>query len=172
MLKRIKNDEFPIVVASDIAARGMDISNISEVLSINLPNDLDYYFHRAGRTGRYDKSGDSYVFYDHDSFPEIEKLEQHGISFDFLQYRGNEFIEKELKRRSARPNSVDRIDDELRAKITFVKRQNQTDKVKPGYKRKVQKAVATVKRKYRRKLINDKVMETVRNVKRKEARDE
>jgi len=171
MLKRIKNDEFPIIVASDIAARGMDISNISEVLSVDLPHDLDFYFHRAGRTGRYDKSGDSYVFYDHDSFTTIEKLESHGAKFNFLLYRDDDFIEKTISRRTTRVSSVDRIDDDLKQKINLVKKQTKTHKVKPGYKKKVQKAVEQVKRKHRRKLINEKVMETVRDAKRKEAKE-
>lgn len=172
MLKRIKNDEFPIVVASDIAARGMDITNITEVLSVNLPQDLDFYFHRAGRTGRYDKSGDSYVFYDHDSLATIEKLANLGVDFAHLLYKNNEFSEKILSRRATKTKSVDRYDDELRTKIHQVKSKNKTTRVKPGYKKKVQKQVEQVKRKHRRKLINEKVMETVRNVKRKEARDE
>lgn len=172
MLKRIKNDEFPIIVASDIAARGMDIDNITEVLSINLPQDLDFYFHRAGRTGRYDKSGDSYVFYDHDSYPVIEKIEHLGIRFSHLMYRDHQFEEKTMSRRATRTKSVDKFDDELRSKIHKVKTVTKTNKVKPGYKKKVQVAVEQVKRQHRRKLINDKVMETVRNVKRKEARND
>lgn len=171
MLKRIKNDEFPIIVASDIAARGMDIDNISEVLSLDLPHDLDFYFHRAGRTGRYDKSGDSYVFFDHDTFPTIEKLENLGAQFTYMLYREGEFIEKPLNRRVKRVSSVDRVDDELKTKINLAKSKTKTTKVKPGYKKKVQKAVEQVKRKHRRKLINDKVMETVRNVKRKDAKE-
>ena len=152
MLKRIKNDEFPIIVASDIAARGMDIQNVTEVLSVNLPQDLDFYFHRAGRTGRYDKSGDSYVFYDHDSFPVIEKLENLGATFAFMMYRGNDFIEKNISRRTNRVSSVDRLDDELKTKISLAKSKNKSNKVKPGYKKKVKEKVALEKKKLHRKV--------------------
>lgn len=170
MLKRIRNDEFPIIVASDIAARGMDINNITEVLSVNLPHDLDFYFHRAGRTGRYDKSGDSYVFYDHDSAPEIEKLENLGVSFHYYQYKANEFVEKALVKRAKRQHSIEHTDEALNTKIQKVRSVTQTTQVKPGYKKKVRTAVEKVKRIHRRQLINKKVMETVRNVKRKDAK--
>lgn len=169
ILKRIKRDEFPVIVASDIAARGMDINNVTEVLSVNLPNDLDFYFHRAGRTGRYDKSGDSYVFYDHDSLKTIEKLETLGVDFKHLIYKNNEFNDKKYSRRSDKVKAVDRVDDELKTEIIKVKTRTKSNKVKPGYKKKVKKAVEQVKRKHRRKLINEKVMETVRDAKRKSA---
>lgn len=171
MLKRVKNDEFPIIVASDIAARGMDINNVTEVLSVNLPQDLDFYFHRAGRTGRYDKSGDSYVFFDYDTLLTIEKLENLGAKFTYLQYKDHEFLDKPMVRRRHRVSSVERQDEELTTKISKTRSANKTDKVKPGYKKKVKTAIEQVKRQHRRKLINQKVMETVRNVKRKESRE-
>lgn len=172
MLKRIKRDEFPVIVASDIAARGMDIANVTEVLSVNLPNDLDFYFHRAGRTGRYDKSGDSYVFYDHDTLPTIEKLENLGVDFKHIVFKNGEFNPKKYTRRSDKLKAVDKVDDELITQIRKVKTKVKSNKVKPGYKKKVQKAVEQVKRKHRRKLINEKVMETVRQAKRKNASHE
>ena len=51
MFRRVRNNEFQVVVASDIAARGIDIEHVSDVLSVSFPFDLEFYFHRAGRTG-------------------------------------------------------------------------------------------------------------------------
>lgn len=57
IMRRIKNHEFQYVVASDIAARGIDIPDVSHVINYQLPKDLSFYPHRAGRTGRIGKSG-------------------------------------------------------------------------------------------------------------------
>ena len=51
-----------IVVATDVAARGIDIKDVSHVINYNLPNDYDTYVHRIGRTGRADKTGTAYTF--------------------------------------------------------------------------------------------------------------
>ena len=51
-----------ILVASDIAARGIDIEGISHVFSYDVPGDTDYYIHRIGRTGRAGSSGLSVMF--------------------------------------------------------------------------------------------------------------
>ena len=53
MMRRIRNDEFSVIVCSDMAARGLDLDNVSDVLNIDLPNNFEFYFHRAGRKGRY-----------------------------------------------------------------------------------------------------------------------
>lgn len=46
-----------ILVATDVAARGLDVNNLSHIINYNLPDDIDTYVHRSGRTGRADKSG-------------------------------------------------------------------------------------------------------------------
>ena len=52
IFKRVKNNEFQIVVCSDIAARGIDVEDVSDVLSVDLPSNIEYFLHRIGRTGR------------------------------------------------------------------------------------------------------------------------
>jgi len=46
-----------ILVATDVAARGLDVNNLSHIINYNLPDDIDTYVHRSGRTGRADKTG-------------------------------------------------------------------------------------------------------------------
>lgn len=46
-----------ILVATDVAARGLDVTNLSHIINYNLPDDIDTYVHRSGRTGRADKTG-------------------------------------------------------------------------------------------------------------------
>jgi ATP-dependent RNA helicase DDX3X len=56
-LKAFKSGELPILVATDVAARGLDISNVNHVINYDLPNTIDDYVHRIGRTGRAGNTG-------------------------------------------------------------------------------------------------------------------
>ena len=62
--KRIKEGDFQYVVASDIAARGIDILGVSHVINYELPNDIEFYIHRIGRTARFAATGTAISFYD------------------------------------------------------------------------------------------------------------
>ncbi len=58
----LRNGNINILVATDIAARGLDISNVSLVINYDLPMDFKYYIHRIGRTGRADSIGKTILF--------------------------------------------------------------------------------------------------------------
>ena len=74
MMKRIENNEFQFIVSSDIASRGIDIEGVSQVISVDFPNNLEFYFHRAGRTGRIGNDGECYCFYDQKKKGAIKKI--------------------------------------------------------------------------------------------------
>ena len=57
VLNRFRNDKIQILVATDVAARGLDIDDISHVFNHDLPTDVEVYVHRIGRTGRASKTG-------------------------------------------------------------------------------------------------------------------
>jgi len=61
-LQRLKNDEINILVATDVAARGIDVSDITHVINYSTPNSYDDYVHRIGRTGRAGKAGVALTF--------------------------------------------------------------------------------------------------------------
>ena len=61
-LKRFKDGEVRALIATDVAARGLDISNVSHVINFDLPETYDDYVHRIGRTGRGDKKGKALTF--------------------------------------------------------------------------------------------------------------
>lgn len=58
-LKEFKSGEMTILVATDVASRGLDIPNVAAVVNYDTPKDIDAYVHRIGRTGRIGKSGKS-----------------------------------------------------------------------------------------------------------------
>ncbi|MCF8387756.1 MAG: DEAD/DEAH box helicase [Bacteroidales bacterium] len=57
VMKRFRERSLQMLVATDVAARGIDVQEISHVINYNLPDELEIYTHRSGRTGRADKSG-------------------------------------------------------------------------------------------------------------------
>ena len=61
-LAAFKNGQVPVIVATDVLARGIDIKGVSIIINYDVPNNSDDYIHRIGRTGRYDKSGIAITF--------------------------------------------------------------------------------------------------------------
>lgn len=62
VMKRFKNKELQLLIATDVAARGIDVDNLTHVFHHSLPDDISYYTHRSGRTARAGKKGISIVF--------------------------------------------------------------------------------------------------------------
>ncbi|CAH9050830.1 unnamed protein product, partial [Cuscuta europaea] len=62
-LRAFKSGRTPILVATDVAARGLDIPHVAHVVNFDLPNDIDDYVHRIGRTGRAGKTGLATAFF-------------------------------------------------------------------------------------------------------------
>ncbi|XP_044494158.1 DEAD-box ATP-dependent RNA helicase 37-like [Mangifera indica] len=66
-LRSFKSGKTPILVATDVAARGLDIPHVAHVVNFDLPNDIDDYVHRIGRTGRAGKTGLATAFFNENS---------------------------------------------------------------------------------------------------------
>lgn len=62
VLRSFKNGNLDILVATDVAARGLDISGVTHVYNYDIPQDPESYVHRIGRTGRAGKGGMSVTF--------------------------------------------------------------------------------------------------------------
>ncbi len=62
VVERLKNGSLDIVVATDIAARGIDVERVSHVINIDIPYDAECYIHRIGRTGRAGRKGKALLF--------------------------------------------------------------------------------------------------------------
>ncbi|MFC1869901.1 DEAD/DEAH box helicase [Chloroflexota bacterium] len=75
-LTGFRNGSIKILVATDIAARGIDVLSISHVINFDMPDSTDDYIHRIGRTGRVNKSGDALTFVTSADTDKIRALEQ------------------------------------------------------------------------------------------------
>ena len=62
MLELFRNNKIAILLATDVASRGLDIENVSHVINYDLPSCYDDYIHRIGRTGRLNKKGTALTF--------------------------------------------------------------------------------------------------------------
>lgn len=81
-LQAFKNGQVPVIVATDVLARGIDIKEVSMIINYDVPNNTDDYVHRIGRTGRYDKSGIAVTFVskrDSRTFSQIERIKGNTI---------------------------------------------------------------------------------------------
>jgi ATP-dependent RNA helicase RhlE len=74
-LDGFRDGSYQILVATDIAARGIDVSSISHVINYDIPDTTDAYTHRIGRTGRAAKTGDAFTFVCHEDEPLIRNIE-------------------------------------------------------------------------------------------------
>jgi ATP-dependent RNA helicase DeaD len=72
-----KDGRLPILVATDVAARGLDISSVTHVINFDVPTSPDVYVHRIGRTGRVGRSGRAITFYEPRQQRELEAIERH-----------------------------------------------------------------------------------------------
>jgi ATP-dependent RNA helicase DeaD len=72
-----KGGRVPILVATDVAARGLDISSVTHVVNFDVPTSPDVYVHRIGRTGRIGRSGRAITFYEPKQKRDIEAIERH-----------------------------------------------------------------------------------------------
>jgi ATP-dependent RNA helicase RhlE len=68
---------YDVLVATDIAARGIDVANVSHVINFDLPNTPEAYTHRIGRTGRAEKAGKACTFVTGEDFPAVKVIERH-----------------------------------------------------------------------------------------------
>jgi ATP-dependent RNA helicase DeaD len=72
-----KGGRVPILVATDVAARGLDISTVTHVVNFDVPTSPDVYVHRIGRTGRVGRSGRAVTFVEPRQQRELEAIERH-----------------------------------------------------------------------------------------------
>ena len=167
-MKSIAAAENTYVVATDLAARGIDVGEVTHVISCGFPNDLEYYVHRAGRTGRAGSSGTCYALYHESDDRAIRSLMNRGIRFEHQRYHNGQW-------QDLRPYGQKRQrkeDDELDKKITMIYNNKKNTRVKPGYKKKRKQAIDRIYRRKKRDMIRSKIREEKKAMYRERARKE
>lgn len=77
VMKKFKEGTIDILVATDVAARGIDVDNVEMVVNYDVPQDLEYYVHRIGRTGRAGREGKAITFLFGKEFRELRDIERY-----------------------------------------------------------------------------------------------
>ncbi len=115
VMKRFRNADIQILVATDIAARGLDIEGVTHVINYDIPESSDTYVHRIGRTGRIGNLGTAITLVTEQDREELGNIERK--------------IKRDLKKKS--PSKSKRPD--LRAKKTNKSKKNFSEKSKDKY---------------------------------------
>lgn len=145
MMKQIRDLEYQYIVATDLAARGIDIPGVSHVVNYELPDDLEFFIHRVGRTARAGLEGVAITLYEPSEDDKIVQIEKMGIPFVHEDVKNGEWVE--VKERNARKKRIKEVDELDRKAASFVRK---PDKVKPGYKKKMAKDIDKFKKRERR----------------------
>ena len=131
VLKRIKDGDVQYVVASDIASRGLDIQGVSHVINYELPQDIEFFIHRVGRTGRYDYTGTAISFYDFTDDKYLLELKKKGLKCTYMSLQDGVLKPTNKRNNSERKSPrVKKIEEDVHMRTPMPK------KVKPGYKKK------------------------------------
>ena len=147
VLARIKKGEYQYVVASDLAARGMDITGVSLVVNYSLPTDIKYYIHRSGRTARFKDTGKVISLLDFDDEKYLARLHGRGLDIYFGEIVEGMF--KETKYQERKKNKYDEEIEVLHVKYPL------PPKVKPNYRKRRKEKIAKETRQIKRKRVED-----------------
>ena len=74
IISNFKEGNSSVVIATDVAARGIDVDGITMVINYDVPDDVDSYVHRIGRTGRIGRKGEAWVLVGRDDVPQLSKI--------------------------------------------------------------------------------------------------
>ena len=117
-----KGGRVPILVATDVAARGLDISTVTHVINYDVPTSPDTYVHRIGRTGRVGRSGRAITFVEDRQKRELEAIERH-IGTAVTQWEQGAVAAptpvRERPRRHSKPRISRRDDSEEYTKLVL-----------------------------------------------------
>lgn len=146
MMRQIRDLEYQYIVATDLAARGIDIQGVSHVINYELPEDLEFFIHRVGRTARAGMKGLAITLFKPEEDDAIVRIEKMGIPFQQKDIVKGEFVD--LKERHSRTTRIKKTDAADAKAKTMV---HKPKKVRPMYKKKMKWKMDEIKKMERRK---------------------
>ena len=136
-MREVEAGQYQYVVATDLAARGINIEGVSLVINYEIPRELEFVIHRIGRTGRNGMSGHAITLIREEEMNQILKLEKMGIHFDFVEIKDNSLISRtHYHNRKLRKSTSQGLDNKVRGMVKKAQK-----KRKPGYKKKIKRAI-------------------------------
>lgn len=150
-MKQLEQADHTYIVATDIAARGIDIDGITHVVSLGFPSELSFYIHRAGRTGRAGREGTCFALTQEKDERAVRQLKERGLHFESRSFKNGEW----QTLRSSESRRMSKGEQREKEIAHSLKRKN--EKVKPGYKKKKAKLVKDIQRKERRAMIQSEI---------------
>lgn len=109
VMKKFRNGAIDVLIATDVAARGLDVSDIDLVFNYDLPQQAEYYVHRIGRTARAGKKGASFTFVTSRDYPKFREIEKYAnIKMEKMKLPTKSDVEKE---------SLDKLFDKVNKNI-------------------------------------------------------
>lgn len=117
VMKKFRNGTIDVLIATDVAARGLDVSDIDLVFNYDLPQQAEYYVHRIGRTARAGKKGASFTFVTSRDYPKFREIEKYAnIKMEKMELPTKADVERE---------SLDNLFDKVNKNI--LKAENQAN---------------------------------------------
>ena len=115
VMKKFRERNLQLLVATDVAARGLDVNDLTHIISYSLPDDNDIYNHRSGRTGRAGKTGISIAIIHSRERSKLRQIEKHiGKAFERREVpKAEEIIEKQLFNLADRLENVEVREEEI-----------------------------------------------------------
>lgn len=145
-LREVRAGQYQYVVASDLAARGIDLPGVSLVINYEIPKDLEFIIHRIGRTGRNGLPGHAVTLVREEEMNRVGVLEHMGVHFDFVEIKDGALAPRtHYRRRDNRTAANRQLDPHMKGVVKKVK-----SKRKPGYKKKIKQAIQEDNRKKRK----------------------
>ena len=136
-MREVEAGQYQYVVATDLAARGIDIEGVSLVINYEIPRELEFVIHRIGRTGRNGMSGHAVTLIREEEMNQILKLEKMGIHFDFVEIKDSSLVPRtHYHNRKLRQSTSQGLDNKVRGMVKKAQK-----KRKPGYKKKIKRAI-------------------------------